>query len=519
MKETEEGKCGKAESGGWEGGMSDDNLSGECGDESLKGENNVNDGGNADKRKMHLNNTSSLITNQTKHLSSTPQNFQKSSIHTTLSLNYTPPTLSKTHINSTKKAIYFCLACSIKCHEEGHEVESVGFKRGIVCDCGNSKCMWECKLTKEKEYENMGNVYNHNVWGRYCYCDKSDDAEETMVQCFICEDWFHEKCIQGYFGGKKSKKYCGGKESDGKDGIINVDEIKDIRSDSVNNNVIELSENTGTCENSDIPESDFICKNCVQFILPILNRLEENELKEILYGLKIEDKNEGNFHEEKEHKSVEKTSETTQLLGKKRKRSDEHSSNPSSNSQSPANSPSKSNADLASSSSFISTTHKLCLSRPEISNYSLKYSLSSREIFLNLTVLFPLLCHCETCSSFYQQRRLPFSDPNSLEKWQNRTAFGDLINSDDYKKTAISELEREINDPENDGLESAWKNFVGSSEFKCLPFEKQMVISYATKEFANQFKEFISNLDHKVITVSDVYDFFKKVRTVFEGFK
>ena len=56
---------------------------------------------------------------------------------------------------------------------------------------------------KEKDPLNQRNIYNDNFKGIFCVCKKpyppeeeeeegkNDDAFEDMVQCQICEDWFH----------------------------------------------------------------------------------------------------------------------------------------------------------------------------------------------------------------------------------------------------------------------------------------------------------------------------------------
>lgn len=72
-------------------------------------------------------------------------------------------------------------------------------KRNFRCDCGNSKFgEFFCKLLASKDVENPQNLYNHNFRGLYCTCGlpyPDPDAEEQveMIQCCVCEDWFHEE--------------------------------------------------------------------------------------------------------------------------------------------------------------------------------------------------------------------------------------------------------------------------------------------------------------------------------------
>lgn len=90
-----------------------------------------------------------------------------------------------------------CTACSLTCHD-GHEIVELWTKRKFRCDCGNSKFGGHlCKLCPEKDSENPANSYNHNFKGSYCTCGRpypDPEAKEQveMIQCCICEDWFHE---------------------------------------------------------------------------------------------------------------------------------------------------------------------------------------------------------------------------------------------------------------------------------------------------------------------------------------
>lgn len=40
------------------------------------------------------------------------------------------------------------------------------------------------------------NSYNHNFRGTYCTCgrpypDPEDAVDDEMIQCVVCEDWYH----------------------------------------------------------------------------------------------------------------------------------------------------------------------------------------------------------------------------------------------------------------------------------------------------------------------------------------
>ncbi|XP_071354876.1 putative E3 ubiquitin-protein ligase UBR7 [Trachinotus anak] len=91
-----------------------------------------------------------------------------------------------------------CLACANKCHD-GHDIFELYTKRNFRCDCGNRKFQdFQCQLNTAKDDENVRNLYNHNFNGRYCTCDRpypdTDDQEnDEMIQCVICEDWFHSR--------------------------------------------------------------------------------------------------------------------------------------------------------------------------------------------------------------------------------------------------------------------------------------------------------------------------------------
>lgn len=100
-----------------------------------------------------------------------------------------------------------CLACSYKCHD-GHDLIELYTKRNFRCDCGTSKILTiRCKLEPNKMEDNEQNSYNHNYSGVYCTCKRPypdpDESAETsgdeMVQCVVCEDWYHTRHLGWYF--------------------------------------------------------------------------------------------------------------------------------------------------------------------------------------------------------------------------------------------------------------------------------------------------------------------------------
>ncbi|KAL0329955.1 UNVERIFIED_CONTAM: putative E3 ubiquitin-protein ligase UBR7 [Sesamum radiatum] len=100
-----------------------------------------------------------------------------------------------------RQAIFSCLTCTPDGNAGFALLVACLAMMAMRCDCGNSKFGGSfCKLLASKDVENANNVYNHNFKGTYCTCDlpyPDPNAEEQveMIQCCICEDWFHEEHI------------------------------------------------------------------------------------------------------------------------------------------------------------------------------------------------------------------------------------------------------------------------------------------------------------------------------------
>lgn len=99
----------------------------------------------------------------------------------------------------TKRA-GICLACSYECHDD-HDLIELYTKRNFRCDCGTSKILAvRCKLDADKPDDINRNVYGQNFSGIYCTCkrpypDPDDHTEDEMIQCVVCEDWFHSRWV------------------------------------------------------------------------------------------------------------------------------------------------------------------------------------------------------------------------------------------------------------------------------------------------------------------------------------
>jgi E3 ubiquitin-protein ligase UBR7 len=86
-----------------------------------------------------------------------------------------------------------CQECAVICHM-GHDVRQIGNRRRFRCDCGNDISHCRCRaMCDPKTSENIHNRYSHNFFERWCVCDGPD--RRPMVQCTVCSDWFHHKCI------------------------------------------------------------------------------------------------------------------------------------------------------------------------------------------------------------------------------------------------------------------------------------------------------------------------------------
>eukprot|EP00835_Amoeboradix_gromovi_P002962 NODE_181_length_15774_cov_0.163892.p7 type:complete len:276 gc:universal NODE_181_length_15774_cov_0.163892:116-943(+) len=89
---------------------------------------------------------------------------------------------------------YICHYCVQKCHVD-HEIIDLYPKRDIICDCGTTSpdrtilCQYSTKLNPNN------NKYTQNNKGLYCKCHSEYDGEQSMVSCYVCQEWYHSKCL------------------------------------------------------------------------------------------------------------------------------------------------------------------------------------------------------------------------------------------------------------------------------------------------------------------------------------
>jgi len=85
----------------------------------------------------------------------------------------------------------------MSCHLD-HEIYELFDKRNFRCDCATPKSVVHlCTLNQKIHTMNTSNQYNHNFRGLYCWCSSHYDhnSDVTMIQCYMCQDWYHDTCI------------------------------------------------------------------------------------------------------------------------------------------------------------------------------------------------------------------------------------------------------------------------------------------------------------------------------------
>ena len=382
-----------------------------------------------------------------------------------------------TCFQETKKRAVLCLGCSIKCHEDNHDIAPIGFKRHIRCDCGNNNYLIECKLKKKEEieYDNPENVYNHNMENKYCFCDEEDDGNSTMAQCFFCEDWFHKEHLNIY-------------------GVNSED-----------NNVEEL------------PNLDLVCKNCVKALKDILKGYD---LKKFIFGLMP--KEQVRFIDLTQDKENKENKEDVSLLGKKRNPPDSlddiKEDKKEEKKEKEKEEKERELDDNINKDDEIKINNicKIKLSQENEEFFS-QVIQKEQNLFIDCEIFLKIICHCEECSKKYNELNMNFlNDKNAFNEWAERKTFDDVINDEKFIEEAKKESQISIS---VENIEKTINDFFKTKEYRLLRVEQQVLIRAYIGELSNKFGEFLSTLDHTVITVEDIYNFINKYKDYFESLK
>ncbi|XP_052263791.1 putative E3 ubiquitin-protein ligase UBR7 isoform X8 [Dreissena polymorpha] len=360
-----------------------------------------------------------------------------------------------------------CLACSYACHE-GHDLYELYTKRNFRCDCGNSKFLnLTCKLCPDKGPENTDNVYNQNFKGLYCVCarpypDPEDEIEDLMIQCIVCEDWYHGRhlgdCqVPAYF----SEMVCQGcmnKHSFLWAYFINCKDIQVVQSDSsVNSSEIEV-EKSGSSLTSDVSQS------------------RESEKSATSLSTGSDDTSLNTSSTESQSQKAD-SSESRLLTGT-------NGSGTSSESELSASNDVSLTSGSAASSSCDSTSKEQCLLR----------DLQTREVtHRNSATFWPdnfrsKLCQCSPCKTMYAEQKVEF-----------------LINDCDH--VAVYENQG-LNQSEPSSEEERERQVLGSMN-RVQQIEMVQGFNDMKSALSDYLKRFAEN--GKVVRAEDIREFFSQM--------
>ena len=134
---------------------------------------------------------------------------------------------------------------------------------------------------------------------------------------------------------------------------------------------------------------------------------------------------------------------------------------------------------------------------------------NKQSLYIDCEIFFKLLCHCDECSKQYEEIDMNFiKEEKVFEEWSKRITFEEKINDEDF----IDEIKDDKPIPFQGILQKNLEDFFGSSKFKQITVEKQILMKVCIAEMKEKFEEFILSLDHTIITLEYIYTFINKYK-------
>lgn len=277
-----------------------------------------------------------------------------------------------------------------------------------------------CALQVDKDYNNPENIYNHNFEGKYCICNQEDDGSENMVQCIICEDWYHNKHL-------------------------------DIEGERLNDE-----------------EGELICKKCLSEKLLFLKFYPTNQYFKNLISQPSE-----KIHLENEEKSENAISPGKRKFDEAFKdESNENNFNSSHKKLGHEDKVEKTDKVL-NLKEIISNTeqeenHQFCklkaYKQMQENNNSDK---AEKDVFVDVQKLSSMLCRCDTCLEIYKESKVSnIHTPEFYNDWNNRELIEDVLSQ-----------QAEEDNPDNQDIISSVDNInlFNYAHIKNLPVEKVII--------------------------------------------
>ena len=166
---------------------------------------------------------------------------------------------------------------------------------------------------------------------------------------------------------------------------------------------------------------------------------------------------------------------------------------------------------------ILDENNKICKFKidPENDVFLTQVIQNEQNLFIDCEIFLKMLCKCQECSKLYDDIGMSFmKNENTFKEWTERKTFDDIISDEKFIEEAKNGNQISI-----DNLENSVRDFLCSKEYRLLTVEQQTVIRGYIGELWNKLGEFVSTLNHQIITVEDIYNFIQKYKDYFESLK